>query len=126
MTFPIAANLQLIYVSDVQRSKQFYEKLFTTPPVFESPRYIAFAAAPDQAALFALWSGGEAPQTDNPRYFEVGIMVPSNTEVDELFERWKDDAEVTVIHPPQMAPFGRTFVIADPDGHLIRVSPQDD
>jgi predicted enzyme related to lactoylglutathione lyase len=52
-------------------------------------------------------------------------MVPgSEAAVDQVFEEWKAKG-VTVVEEPHDDVFGRTFVIADPDGNLIRVSPMD-
>lgn len=76
--------------------------------------------------LFALWSGAsENALPSTPRTSEVGFMVPgSSAAVDEVYVEWIAKG-VTVIEEPHDDVFGRTFVIADPDGNLIRVSPVD-
>nr|WP_264298573.1 VOC family protein [Brevibacterium sp. FME37] len=76
--------------------------------------------------LFALLSGGAQSLADNPpRTSEVGLMIPGTASaVDSLFEKWMGKG-VTVINEPYDEVFGRTFVVADPDGNLIRVSPVD-
>lgn len=51
-------NLQLVYVSDIERSTAFYKTIFKSEPVFSSPRYVAFAATDSGKALFAIWTGG--------------------------------------------------------------------
>lgn len=79
----IKPNLQLIYVSDIQRSTDFYKMIFAAEPVFTSPRYVAFAAGSN--SFFALWSGGTKPDMNVPRFSEIGIMLSSNQEVDDLF-----------------------------------------
>lgn len=117
------ANLQLIYVSDINRSTDFYKTLFKSDPVFISPRYVAFSAGGD--ALFALWSGGGAPDITAPRFSEIGILMPTNADLDQLFEEWKSLPEINVMQEPTTEIFGRTFLIKDPDGHVIRVSPRD-
>lgn len=53
-------------------------------------------------------------------------MLPSNKDVDCLFEKWRGNPTITIVKKPYDEVFGRTFVIADPDGHLIRVSPLDE
>ncbi len=116
-------NLQLIYVSDIKRSTELYKTLFNAEPVFKSPRYVAFSAG--DGAFFALWTGGEKPDISVPRFSEIGILLPSNEEVDQLFETWKKNPDITVVKEPYTEVFGRTFMIQDPDGHLIRVSPLD-
>jgi len=117
------ANLQLIYVSDIERSTAFYKTLFKAEPVFSSPRYVAFSAGGE--SLFAIWSGGTTPDPTAPRFSEVGIMLPTNKDVDHLYEEWKDNPDIKVTQEPRDEVFGRTFLVADPDGHVIRVSPLD-
>lgn len=123
--FTITANLQLVYVTDVNRSKEFYKFIFKKDPVFVTPRYVAFSSSGE--ALFAIWSGGDAPEADIPRFSEIGIMLPTGKDVDNLFVEWKEqnEFEINVIKEPYSDVFGRTFLIKDPDGHIIRVCPLD-
>ncbi len=123
MTVSCKPNLQLVYVSDIERSTAFYETLFNIKPVFSSPRYVAFAA--DGEALFAIWSGGTTPDTSIPRFSEIGIMLPSGEDVDRLFEEWRKKPDIKIVKEPHTEVFGRTFLIEDPDGHIIRVCPLD-
>jgi len=116
-------NLQLIYVSDITYSTDFYKILFNAEPVFSSPRYVAFSAGDD--TLFALWTGGTTPDATIPRFSEIGIMLPTNQDVDDLFELWKKNPNITIMQEPQTEVFGRTFLVKDPDGHIIRVCPKD-
>ena len=125
MPVTIKPNLQLLYVTDIERSRAFYEKIFNAKPVFVSPRYIAFSASSNDEALFAIWTGAETPDQSAPRYSEVGILLPTNEDVDQLFATWKKEMEIKIIREPYNEVFGRTFVVSDPDGHLIRVSPTD-
>lgn len=116
-------NLQLIYVSDINRSTELYKTLFNENPVFRSPRYVAFSAG--EEAFFALWTGGTKPDTSVPRFSEIGILLSSNEAVNQLFEIWKNNSDLTIVKAPYTEVFGRTFMVRDPDGHLIRVSPLD-
>lgn len=119
-----APNLFLIYVTDAEASTRFYSSLFDVEPTFISPRYVAFAVAP--GVLFALWTGrSEHAVPSTPRTSEVGLMVPgAGSAVDEIYARWMAKG-VHVVEEPHDEVFGRTFVAADPDGNLIRVSPVD-
>jgi len=121
MTINPKPNLQLIYVSDIKRSTNFYKMLFKAEPVFSSPRYVAFSAGDE--ALFAIWTGGTTPDVTIPRFSEVGIMLPSNEDVDRLYEEWKQNPTIKVVQEPQIEVFGLTFLVQDPDGHIIRVCP---
>lgn len=119
-----APNLFLIYVRDAENATAFYSDLFEIEPVFISPRYVAFEVAP--GVLFALWTGrSEHADPSTPRTCEVGLMVPgASRAIDQTFVNWVDKG-VRVVEEPYDDVFGRTFVIADPDGNLIRVSPVD-
>lgn len=125
MTIAHKANLQLVYVSDIARSTAFYREIFNFAPVFSSPRYVAFAADSSNEALFAIWTGGEKPDPAIPRFSEIGIMVSSNEEVDSIFDRWRNNTDITIVRAPYDEVFGRTFLVRDPDGHIIRVCPRD-
>lgn len=117
-------NLFLIYVRDAQAATTFYSDLFEIEPTFVSPRYVAFEVA--KGVLFALWTGrSERAVPATPRTSEVGLMVPGGpAAVDAIFARWTATG-VRVLEEPYDEVFGRTFVVADPDGNLIRVSPVD-
>lgn len=79
MSIKTRANLQLVYVSNIDRSVDFYKHLFQCEPVFISPRYVAFPASEQGDALFALWTGGNHPSPSITRLSEIGIMVPTMT-----------------------------------------------
>jgi len=119
-----APNLFLIGVRDAETATSFYSDLFEIEPTFISPHYVAFQVAP--GVLFALWTGySEHLAPDTPRTTEVGLMVPgSASAVDEVFANWVSK-RVRVVDEPYDAVFGRTFVVSDPDGNLISVSPID-
>lgn len=116
-------NLFLIYVSDVKRSTNFYRELFEIEPTFVSPRYVAFEVAPQ--VLFAIWNGHQENLTSSTRTSEVGLMVPGPASaVDDMYKTWVSKG-ARVIAEPHDDVFGRTFLVSDPDGNLIRVSPID-
>jgi predicted enzyme related to lactoylglutathione lyase len=119
-----APNLFLVYVTDIARATSFYSDLFEIEPVMTTPRYVPFEVAP--GVLFALWNGrGDQVSPQTPRSFEVGLMVSRSTAaIDDVYAAWKAKG-VTVVEEPHDDVFGRTFVITDPDGNLIRVSPVD-
>lgn len=119
-----APNLFLIYVSDAEAATAFYSNLFEIEPTFTSLRYVAFEVAP--GVLFALWTGrNEHAVPSTPRTSELGLMVPGPASaVDETFKSWVSKG-VHVVEEPHDDVFGRTFVVTDPDGNIIRVSPVD-
>jgi predicted enzyme related to lactoylglutathione lyase len=119
-----APNLFLVYVQDAAEATTFYSDLFDIQPSFTSPRYVAFEVAP--SVLFAVWTGrNEHAVPATPRVSELGLMVPGSTAaVDDVYTTWVAKG-VTVVEEPHDDVFGRTFVISDPDGNLVRVSPVD-
>ncbi|AKH64255.1 MULTISPECIES: VOC family protein [Photorhabdus] len=113
-TVPVAANLQLVYVSNVERSTAFYKSLFKTDPIFTSPRYVAFRASSSGDALFAIWSGGETPDPQTQRFNEIGIMLPTGDDVDQLFQEWQGNSDIEIVKEPYTDAFGCTFLAKDP------------
>jgi len=122
MTTP---NLFIVYVRDAERATDFYRRLFDMEPAMITPRYVPFEIAP--GVLFAVWTGGSLPDgaVDAPRTSEIGLMVHGGADaVDATYAEWVERGARTVQEPHDDV-FGRTFVVADPDGNLIRVAPFD-
>lgn len=118
-----SANLQLIYVSDIVRSTAYYSKIFNREPLFKSPRYVVFKI--DGAAQFAIWTGGEKPDNTIKRFSEIGIMLATDDEVETLYQEWQNDTDIQFSKEIYTEVFGRTFLLEDPDGHMIRVCSVD-
>jgi predicted enzyme related to lactoylglutathione lyase len=119
-----APNLFITYVRDAVAAAPFYADLFGLKASVETARFVAFPIAP--GVELALWSGtSDAVTPTTPRTSEVCVNVSGGAaEIDSLYSEWASKG-VTVVQEPIDAPFGRTFVIADPDGNLIRVAPVD-
>lgn len=117
-------NAFYVYVSDMERSSAFYQTLFDLKAIFASPQYVAYEIA--LGTTFALWSREGVSLEENPvRTSEMGLNISlSAEEVDSLHELWLAKGATTV-EAPHDDVFGRTFVVADPDGNLIRVAPVD-
>lgn len=116
-------NLQLIYVSDISRSTEYYSKVFNCEPKFKSPRYVVFPI--DGQACFAIWSGGDAPDSNVPRFSEIGIMLPTDGDVVDLYHQWKNNPHIEISKALYSDVFGQTFLVKDPDGHIIRICSVD-
>jgi predicted enzyme related to lactoylglutathione lyase len=119
-----APNSFITYVSDATSAAAFYADLFEIQPTLTTPRFVAFRVAPE--VEFAVWSGvSDAAVRATPRTSEVCVSVRGgDAEVDSMFARWSAKG-VAVVSEPHDEPFGRTFVISDPDGNLVRVAPVD-
>jgi predicted enzyme related to lactoylglutathione lyase len=114
----------IVYVNDAPEAARFYADLLEIKPSLETPGYIAFDLG--AGADLALWSGqinGLTPAV--PRTSEVCLALPGGPDaIDRQFEQWTAKG-VRVVSEPRDESFGRTFVVADPDGNLIRVAPVD-
>ncbi|WP_280397693.1 VOC family protein [Nocardia carnea] len=117
-------NMFIVYVSDAAAAARFYGDLFEMTPVFESPRFIAFELG--GGIQFAVWSGvQENFSFAGPRTSELCLALPGGPEeIDGCYRKWVDKG-VKVVAEPYDEVFGRTFLVADPDGNLIRVAPVD-
>lgn len=120
----LVPNAFYIYVSDMKRSTAFYEELFDISRTFDSPGFVSYRIG--DGIDLALWSGhNDALTNAGSRTSELGLaitMAPEDT--DALYTTWLG-LGATEVEAPHDAIFGRTFVVADPDGNLIRVAPQD-
>ncbi|WP_017595368.1 VOC family protein [Nocardiopsis potens] len=114
----------IVYVNDAPAAARFYADLLEIEPTFETPRYIFFGLA-DGTGL-AVWSGADgevAPETR--RTSEVCLTLEGGRDaIDARFKEWTGKG-VRVVSEPRDEVFGRTFVVADPDGNLVRVAPVD-
>ncbi|GAA5095850.1 VOC family protein [Bartonella acomydis] len=101
-TYSVPQNLQLVYVSNIEHSTAFYKFIFKKEPVSISPRYVAFASLGD--ALFALWSGGDVPEENVPRFSEIGFMLPTREDVDKLYAELQEQTtvEINVLKEPYL------------------------
>ncbi|MFE0690347.1 VOC family protein [Streptomyces xiamenensis] len=115
----------IVYVDDAPEAARFYADLLELKPTFETPGYISFSLG--DGADLALWSGHAdgGPNPGAPRTGEVCLCLPGAPEaIDRRYEQWVAKGVRVVSEPADMV-FGRTFVVADPDGNLIRVAPVD-
>ncbi|MEY8038431.1 VOC family protein [Saccharopolyspora cebuensis] len=114
----------IVHVSDAVASARFYADLFDMAPDFETPRFIAFDLG--GGVQLALWSGAaDVPPPGSRRTSEVCLALPGGPgAIDAQFRTWCAMGVEVVVEPHDEV-FGRTFVVADPDGNLIRVAPVD-
>lgn len=120
----LVPNMFLINVSHVARAQQFYESLFEIEAVFQVPTFAAYPIADGiMLALQADWT--PTPEGIRPNSELVMNVTASAEQIDALFNEWIGKGAQEVDAPHQM-PFGYTFVVADPDGNLIRVAPEDE
>ncbi|MEJ4113061.1 VOC family protein [Corynebacterium kroppenstedtii] len=114
----------IIYVSDMNTSIEFYTTLLGLETSFESPRYVTMDLAP--GVSLALWTGESSALTKaGARTTEVCVNLHGGRDkILATYDEWTHHG-VTVVKEPYDEVFGTTFVVADPDGNLIRVAPVD-
>lgn len=105
-----------LQVRNFAASRAFYTETlgFTVDPRFDTPDFALLDTNSIPLALSqAKVNLDEAPQPG----WGVALWIDCD-HVDELHVQL-EAAGVTIITPPYDGPFGRTFVLADPDGYRI-------
>ena len=117
-------NLVVLYVEDPKASAQFYADFLGLKPMALSDGFSSLTT--DTGLTLGLWRKATAhpPAEGGPGSAEIGIMAAGEGGVEALYDRVKLDG-LTILQPLVTAAFGPTFVIADPDGHRIRVCQPD-
>jgi catechol 2,3-dioxygenase-like lactoylglutathione lyase family enzyme len=110
-----------LFVTDLERSKNFYSSVFLKSPVYEDPNSVVFAFG---ESLINLLQEAEAAGLIGPAKVasrESGSRFQMTVQVEDV------DAEIAriralgidFVNGPLDRPWGiRTALVADPDGHL--------
>jgi catechol 2,3-dioxygenase-like lactoylglutathione lyase family enzyme len=114
-----------MFVDDPRRSKEFYERVFEVPPVFEDENSVAFEF---EKLIVNLLAERAAPELIEPtpvagretgERFQLTIWVE---DADAVVEQLRS-AGVELLNGPIDRPWGlRTAAFADPDGHVWEVA----
>ncbi len=113
-------SMMINYVTDIPRARNFYASVLGIEPVEDSPTFCMFVFA--SGLKLGLWRQDgvvPAPQAAGGGG-EMAIAVTKAEQVDQ----WHGQAAaqgIPVLQAPTDMDFGRTFTMADPDGHRIRV-----
>jgi len=110
-----------LFVADVQASRQWYQRVFDVPVVFEDPSSAVVQFGPTMVNLLAV---GEAPELIAP----AAVADPAAGAALQ-FTIWVDDVDARcaamaasgarLVNGPIDRVWGqRTALFADPDGHL--------
>ena len=111
-----------IAVTDVDRSAAFYERyLGGIRDTFDfGPRSAVFVGWPTYA-LSAVRRPGQPGPSPDATTIQVWWRA---SDAQALYERAQADG-VAIVTVPFDGPFGRTFVMADPDGYRVTVYERD-
>ena len=116
-----------LFVSDLEDSKEFYEKVFDKTPVFEDANSVVYKFG---EILINLLKESEAPSLIEPAVvatkesgsrFQFTIQVSDvNSQADRLLS-----LGIALINGPTDRPWGvRTLLFADPDSHLWELAQE--
>ncbi|HYM84827.1 MAG TPA: VOC family protein, partial [Candidatus Dormibacteraeota bacterium] len=107
-----------VAVSDVARSAAFYERhLGAVRDTFDfGPDAVAFVGWPAFALNSARRPGAPGPSPDTT---SIALWWRAS-DAQALYEQVVE-AGVRIVREPFDGPFGRTFVMADPDGYRITI-----
>jgi catechol 2,3-dioxygenase-like lactoylglutathione lyase family enzyme len=113
-------NFVILYVADPRRSVAFWSEILGHPPIEVADTFAMLAMT--DGVMLGLWSHQTlAPAASaGPGGSELAITVATPAAVDETHAAWAAKG-VPVLLPPTDLDFGRSFVVADPDGHRLRV-----
>lgn len=109
----------ILYVSDAPASAQFYADLLGRSFESGSPTFKTISL-PGDRILAVVQRDTVAPVAEGgPGSVELVLALSNDDDVTRLHEDWREKG-VDILMAPTRAPFGLTFVAADPDGHRIR------
>lgn len=117
MSSPI---ITVLYVQDVQKSKNFYQNLLGLPAIETSDEFVMFKLN-EGAMLGLLLKANVALADSTPVGGGSELCLEKNTR-DELVSGYQYCTEqgFTIAQPPTDLVFGFNFVVLDPDGHRVR------
>ncbi len=115
MKTPIQANYLGIVVKDLAAATAYYRDTLGLP-VYEQesrPGFFTQFKLGGNATL-ALQAATEIPGNQP---FEPALLVE---DVDALYQQWQAQG-VDLVNEPTDKPFGRTFLLRTPEGHVLRI-----
>jgi len=117
MTHP---DFTILFVDNPLKSADFYQSLFGKDPVERSPTFALFVLS--TGMKLGLWSRHTAEPLviAAPGSCEICLRLEAAADVDKTYAEWTARG-LTVLQTPVEMDFGYTFVVADPDGHRLRV-----
>lgn len=113
----------VLYVENIEISKNFYTNTFECDGEVLSPTFISFSLG-DGVSIELKQLAQVSPKAHiTGGGTELSLMVDNSKVLHHLYEQWENKG-VKFIQTPVELIFGITFVAIDPDGHRIRVFTQ--
>lgn len=115
--FPTNLSFISIQVNNMEESKKFYSEVLGFE-LDKSPNDHAVVFKSKSGAIFAL----RTPLVDLNSVSRLGWGVLLWFGVDNIDEYYREVRQKTnVVREMQDTPFGKTFLVADPDGYVITI-----
>ncbi|WP_105402302.1 VOC family protein [Neorhizobium sp. T7_12] len=113
-------DFTILFVDNPLASADFYQSLFGVEPVEKSPTFALFVL--NTGMKLGLWSRhtAEPSVTAGSGGSEICFRHGDAAGVDKTYADWTNRG-LRVLQTPVEMDFGYTFVVADPDGHRLRV-----
>lgn len=110
----------ILYVDRPEASAEFYAGLLGRPVVESSPTFAMLAL--QDGLMLGLWARPQVQPASGHGQGVTELCLPlaDDAAVDALHASWQARG-LAVLQPPTTMDFGRTFVVADPDGHRLRM-----
>jgi catechol 2,3-dioxygenase-like lactoylglutathione lyase family enzyme len=109
-------------VTDLARSRKFYEELFGMKVVWEpDPENVYLSSGADNLALHQLPSAARHGDAEAQRLDHLGFIMDSVESVERLLKQ-AERFGATIVKPPRRHRDGSySFYMADPDGNVVQV-----
>lgn len=111
-------------VTDLTRSRAFYETFFGMRPVWEpDPENVYLSSGRDNLALHQIAASelGHYRQGFGQLLDHIGFIADSSETVDRLY-RQAQQSHVPIVKPPKRHRDGSySFYLTDPDGNIVQV-----
>lgn len=110
----------VLYVENIEISKNFYANTFECEGEVLSPTFISFPIGDGVTIELKQLAQVSPPASVTGGGTELSLMVDNSKELHDLFKLWESKG-VKFVQTPTELVFGITLVAIDPDGHRIRV-----
>ena len=115
----------VLYVENIEISKNFYANAFECEGKVLSPTFASFPLGDGVTIELKQLAQVSPPANMTGGGTELSLMVENSTVLQNLYEQWENKG-IKFVQTPAELIFGITFVAIDPDGHRIRVFTQID
>lgn len=105
----------IVYTKDMKRAVDWYGHVLGLQPSYQSDVWSTFDVGDAHLAIHRV-DGDLANES------RIGISLVATEPLENLMERWSSTEAVEVVRGIQDETFGRSLLVADPDGTFIQVN----